>query len=182
MAIGYTGLLDLLVLYAVLLMFASLVIPEYIQGKLQGIATLIVSLIVLIVAFVLTIKAFVLLMIMVALFLAAPFGTLAYLAMWGFFNKGGAAVILGFTMTLKIAFLVLLALAHQAFLSIKRQMLMFLTTIAATFLIGLLHGLVPSFLVSITDALGAVIVGILIIIWALALLIGAIISIVKAIL
>jgi hypothetical protein len=182
MAIGYTGLLDFLVLYAVLLMFASLVIPEAIQGKIQGIVTLIVSIIVLILAFVKTIMAFVKLMIMVALFMAAPFGTLAYLAMWGFFDKGGAAVILGLTMTLKIAFLVLLALAHQAFLAIKRQMAMFVTTIVATFLIGLLHGFVPSFLVSITDALGAVIVGILIIIWAILLLIGAIISIIKAIL
>ena len=39
-----------------------------------------------------------LLLLMVGLFTAVPFGTIAYLAVWGFFNRGGAAATLGLLM------------------------------------------------------------------------------------
>ena len=59
-------------------------------------------------------------------------------------------------------------------------MLLVLTSLLCNIIISFLHGLVPGFLVSITDGVGAIIVAILAIIWLLFLGIGAIIAIIKA--
>lgn len=179
MAIFYMALLDGLVLFTVGLMGLGLVLPERVTGRLQGLATLIVSFLVLIGGFFMLLKAFVLLMVMVSLFLAAPFGTLAYLAIYGFFDRGGAAVTLSLLMLLKLGFAVCLVLAHQRFLQIKRIIALVLTSLLANVVISFLHGLVPGFLVSITDAIAALVVDILALIWALVMLIFSLVSIVK---
>jgi hypothetical protein len=98
---------------------------------------------------------------------------LIYLAVYGFFNRGGAGITLGLLMTLKIAFGVCLVLAQQRFLQNRGLVLMVLTSFAATAIISFLHGLVPGFLVSITDAIGAIIVAIPAVIWAIFLLFGS---------
>jgi hypothetical protein len=179
LAIRYMALLDGLVLFTVGLMGLGLLIPERVQGRLQGLATLIVSFLVLLGGIVLLIAAFVQLIVMVTLFLAAPFGTLAYLAIYGFFDRAGASVTLSLLMLLKLGFAVCLALAHQRFLEIKRIMALVLTTLVANVVVSFLHGLVPGFLVSITDAIAALIVGILALVWALVMLIFSLVSIVK---
>lgn len=177
--ISYTALLDVLLAYSVIVLAAALLLADRVTGKLIGVATLIVSLLTLIAAFILIFVALEKLLIMLGMFLAAPFGTIAYLALWGFFPKGKAAAILGSAMALKIAFLVCLVLAQQRFLKNKSLVFMILTSLLATFLISFLHGLVPSILVSIVDALGAIIVAVLALIWALILLIRSIPSIIR---
>jgi VanZ family protein len=84
-------------------------------------------------------------------------------------------------MGLKLGFVVCLLLAHQRFLQNKGLVLLVLTSLLANLIIGFLHNFVPLPLVSITDAIGAIVVAILAVIWALVLLIFAIISIIKAI-
>jgi hypothetical protein len=127
------------------------------------------------------ILALVKLLIMVALFAAVPFGTIAYLAIYGFFNRGVAAGILSFGMLLKLLFAGFLVFAHPRFMQNKGLVLITLTTLVAGIIVSFLHGLVPVFLVSITDAIAAIIVGILILIWAICLLIGSVISVVKVV-
>ena len=56
-----------------------------------------------------------------------------------------------------------------------------LTSLLANVIVSFLHGLVPSVLVSITDAIAAIIVAILALIWAIVLLVFSVVSIVKAI-
>jgi hypothetical protein len=175
------GLIDGLLLYTLVLVGLGLVVPERVHGRVQGIASLIVSILVLIAAIVLIIGTFVKVLIMIALFLAAPFGTLAYLAMYGSFNRGGAAVVLSLSMFLKVAGAVLLVLAHQRFLQNKGLVLLIATSLVANIVVGFLHGLVPIVLVSITDGIAAIIVGILAVIWGIVLLVGSIIAIVKAV-
>jgi hypothetical protein len=181
MAISYMALLDGLLLYTVLLMGLALLFPDRILGRVQGLASLIVSILVLIAVIVMLMAAFIKLMIMVGLVTATPFGTLAYLAIWGFFQRGTAAMLLGLSMFLKIAFLVLLVLAQQRFLQNKGLMGLIVTSIVCGYVIAFLHGFVPLPLVSITDAIAAIVACILIIVWAIILLIGSIISVVKAI-
>jgi hypothetical protein len=181
MAITDMALLDGLLLYTVLLIGTALIIPERVQGRIQGIAGLIVAILVILAAIVLFIKAFVQLMIMVSLFLSIPFGTIAYLAIWGFFNRGGAAAMLGFLMLLKLIFVVLLVIAHQRFLQNKGLVLLIVTSIVCNFVIAFLHAFVPIILVSITDAIAALIAIILAVIWAILLLIISIIAVIKAI-
>lgn len=175
------GLLDGLLLYTLVLMGLGLIVPERVHGRVQGIASLIVSILLLIAAIVLIIATFIKTLIMIALFLAAPFGTLAYLAMYGSFNRGGAAAILGMSMFLKLAAAVLLILAHQRFLQNKGLVLLIVTSLVGNIIVSFLHGFVPIILVSITDAIAAIIIGILAVIWGIVLLVGSVIAIVKAV-
>lgn len=179
LAIRYMALLDVLVLFTVGLMGLGLLLPERIHGRLQGLATLIVSFLVLVGGFFMLLAAFVLLIVMVSLLLAAPFGTLAYIAIYGFFDRAGASVTLSLLMLLKLGFAVCLVLAHQRFLQIKRIIALVLTTLVANVVVSFLHGLVPGFLVSITDAIAALVVDILALIWALVMLAFSLVSIVK---
>ena len=181
LAIPYMALLDGVLLYAVLLMGLALLAPERILGRVQGLITLIVSIVVIVVAIILAIKAFVELMIMISLFLAVPFGTIAYLAIWGFFATGTAATLLSVSMILKLVFVVLLVLAQQRFLQNKGLVGIIITSIVCCFIIGFLQTFVPGILVSITDHIGAIVAMILVIVWGIFLLIGAVISVVKAV-
>jgi hypothetical protein len=178
--IGYLVLVDAAALWTTGLFCLGLVLPERIHGRVQGVATLIFSIVMIIVAFVALIVAFVELMVMVSLFLAPPFGTLAYLALWGFFPVGDAAVLLGLVLLLKLAWAGLLVLAQPKFLQNKGLVLLILTSLLCTVLLEFLHNLVPVILVSILDDLGALLFAIIAIVWALVLLIGAIPAIVKA--
>ena len=181
LAIPYLALLDGLLLFAVLLVGLSLAVPERVHGRIQGLATAIVSLVVVLLALLLVPLALVLLLVMFGLFVATPFGTIAYLAIWGFFDRGGAAIALSALMALKVLFAVLLVLSQPRFLQNKGLVLLIATSLVANVVVAFLHGVVPLVMVSITDALAAIVVGILAAIWAILMLVGALISIFKAI-
>jgi hypothetical protein len=177
--ISYLAFLDSLVLYNVVLIGLAVIIPEKVQGRVQGCATLIVSFLGCLGTIFAIITCLIVLIIMVTLLLAPIFGTIAYLAIYGHFSRGAAAATLSLLMALKLGFAVCLVLAHQRFLQNKGLVLIVLTSLLANLIISFLHGFVPGILVSITDAIGAIIVGILAIIWALVMFVFAIISIVK---
>lgn len=179
--IPYLALVDVILLYTVALMGMSLLLPERVHGRVQGATTLIGSIVLITVAVAMLIVAFVELLVMLALFPAAPFGTIAYLAIWGFFPADDAAVVLSLLMFLKVAFCVFLVLAHQRFLQNKGLVLLILTSLLCNVIITFLHGLVPTILVSIADDIAAIVFAVIAIVWGLVLLIGSIPSVVKAI-
>ncbi len=179
LGIPYLALLDGLLLLTLGLMGASLLIPERVHGRVQGLVTLIGAIVALLAGVTMLLAAIGLLFLMVGLFTAVPFGTIAYMAVWGFFNRGGASATLGLLMVLKVVAAVCLVLAHPRFLQNKGLVLLVLTSLLANAIVGFLHGFVPIVLVSITDALGAIIVAILALIWAVVLLIGSLVSILK---
>ena len=180
-AIGNLALLDGLLLFTVGLIGASLLMPERVHGRIQGIVTLIVALIVLFAAIAKVFIAIAALTLMVTLLLAVPFGTIIYLIGYGSFDRGLAGVLLGLVMTLKFGFAGCLAFAHQGFLKMKGLVLIVLTSMLAGIIVSFLHGVVPGILVSITDAIAAIVVAVLAALWAVFLLIGSIPSIVKSI-
>lgn len=173
--------LDGLLLFTIGLMGAQFVWGERIHGRFQGVIALVVSLLVLLALIVAIFVALAKVLIMIALFLAVPFGTLAYLAMWGFFNIKGAAAALGLILLLKLGGCVCLILAQQQFVKYKALVLIILTSFVANLIISFLHALVPSILVSITDGIGAIVVMILAAIWAIYYLIGSVGSILAVI-
>jgi hypothetical protein len=181
LGIPYMALVDGLLLFILGLMTASLVIPARVQGRLQGLVSLIVTLLLILAGVVMVFLALNLLILMVSLLLSIPFGTLVYLAIFGFFDRAGAQITLSLTMLLKAAFAVCLVIAHQSFLTDKGLLLLVGASLVSNLIIGFLHGLVPGFLVSITDAVAAIVVAIIGIILAILALVGSIISIVKAI-
>jgi hypothetical protein len=179
--VPYMVLLDGLVLFTVLLIGTGILVPERVQARVQGIVTLIVSLLVLLAAIGKIFIAVAALILMVTLLLAIPFGTIIYLIGYGSFDRESASVILSVTMTLKFLFAGCLAFAHQGFLKMKGLVLIVLTSIVAGIVVSFLHGLVPGILVSITDAIAGIIVAVLAALWAIFFLIGSIPSIVKSI-
>lgn len=178
--IFYLGILDTLVLFTMALVGAPLVITHRLHGRIQGVVTLIFSFFMLIGSIVMIFAALALLLLMVSLLLAIPFGTIAYLAGYGSFDRAAAAATLSLAMALKIGFCVLLILAHQRFLENKGLVLIILTSLVGAVLLSFLHGLFPRFLVSITDDIGAIIISVLTLIWAIFYLVGAIPAILKA--
>ncbi len=181
LGIRYLALLDGILVFAVGLIVLSLVVSKELVAKLQGVVTLIGSILLILGAVVLLVVAFALLTVMVSLLAAVPFGTLAYLALWGFFPVDDSAVLLGLLLLLKLAFGGLLIAAHPRFLQNKGLVLLTVTTLVFTVGLAFLHGFVPGFLVSIVDTLVAVVLAIVAIVWALVLLIGSIPAIVKAV-
>ncbi len=179
--IPYLALVDVIVAYTLVLTALPLIVPDRVQGKVQGIVTLVASIVLLIVAFVLTLLALVALLLMVTMFLSVPFGTIVYVSLFGDFETGRAAGILTLLMILKLVGVVLLIIAQPRFLQNKGLVLLVLTSLVATIVVSFLHGLVPGVLVSITDALAAIVVGIVAIVWAIVLLIGSIPAILRAI-
>ena len=180
MGIRYLALVDGLLLLALVMVGSGMVLNRGALAKVQGIGIFIFSLLFLLACIALIFVAFTLLMLMVGLLMAVPFGTIIYMAKWGFFPKGAAAVTLSFIMTLKLISAGCLVFAHQRFLKMKALILLFVTAIVATFLISFLHAFVPVPLVAILDALGALIVGVLGAIWAVVFLIGSIPAVIKA--
>jgi hypothetical protein len=180
-AIPAMAFLDGLVFYATLIIGIALLIPERVQSKVQGIVTLIFSILLVLVCIVVIFADIALLILMVSLLMSVPFGTMVYLAVWSTFDINGARAALSLLMTLKIVFAICLVLAHQRFLQNKGFVLIIITSLVSNLIIAFLHGLVPGFLVSITDDIAAIIVCILAIIWAVVYLIGGIVSVIKII-
>jgi hypothetical protein len=178
--IPYMALIDVVALFTVGLMGLGLLLPDRLHGRLQGVITLIASIVLILVSLVLLIVAVVLLITMITLFFAFPFGTIAYLVIWGFFPRGDAAVLLSLLMFLKIVFAVMLVLAQPRFLQNKGLVALIITSLVANVVLAFLHGLVPVILVSIVDELAAIVFAIVAIIWGIILLIGSIPAIVKA--
>lgn len=179
--VQYLVFIDAFLLYVTLLIGLALIIPERIQGRVQGCATLIISFFGCLGIIVAIIFALIFLLLLVTLLLAPIFGTAAYMAIYGDFDRSGANITLSLIMLLKIGFCIFLILAHQRFLQNKSLVLLTLTSLIANLIISFLHNFVPGILVSITDTIGAIIVAILALIWAIVFIIGAIISVVKAV-
>lgn len=181
-AIQALALIDGILLYSLIWMLLSVLVPRAVTGRAQGIITLILSFFAFLGTLLLVMAAFMLLMLMLSLLVAVPFGTIAYLAAWGHFARSAAAATLALAMMLKIAFLILAVLGHQRFLQNKGLLVLTGLSIGLTWLIAFVHALLPIFLVSIGDQLMTLVITIVAAIWLLLLLIGSIIATIKAIL
>ncbi|MDZ7800559.1 MAG: hypothetical protein U5K81_07175 [Trueperaceae bacterium] len=99
------ALVDGLVLLTLSLMLASLIVPERVHGRVQGVVTLLASLLMLLGAIVMILTALGLLILMVMLLAAAPFGTAVYFARYAELPHGdrghdagsGPRPVLGYT-------------------------------------------------------------------------------------
>lgn len=162
------------------LLVMPLLITAQVQIKFQGIAMIVVTVLLLLGCLKLIIKDIVLLILMVSLLFAPLFGTLAYFAIWSDFKTPEATAALSMIMMLKLLFCVFLLLAQQGFLKQKGYVLLIVTALACNLLIAFLYSIVPGPLVSITDAIAAIIVCVLGIIWGLVYLISGIRSTFRA--
>lgn len=179
--LGSLALLDGLLLFTLALLGASLVMPLRIYGRVQGLTTLIVCALWILLCILMTLQAVVKLFLMVSLFVAVPFGTMAYLALWGGFPTRRVALVLGLLLFLKIAAGVLLVLAQPRFLRIKGLVILVALSALLQLVLGIIHGFLPGPVVSIGDQFWAIVIGVVSLMWALVMLIGSIPAIVNAI-
>jgi hypothetical protein len=180
LGISYLPYFDFLLLASVGLLGVAMIIGDRISGRVQGVVRLVVSVLLLFAVLVGFFKAMIELTIMVVLFTSAPFGTAAYFAIFADFDRTGAAVVLSLVILLKIGFVVCLALAQPRFLKQMGLMSLVATSFLLTIVVMILHNWFPRFLVSITDAIGAIVIAIVAFIWAIVFLIFAIVAIIKA--
>lgn len=178
--IASLALVDGLVLFTVGMLGLSLVVPLRLYGRVQGIATLVVSVLWIIMCFMLLVVGLIQLFLMIGLLVAVPFGTFVYLAIWGSFPVGAAAVVLGAVLFLKIGFGVLLILAQPRFLRVKGLVILVLLSVVLQLVLGFIHGFLPGVVVSIGDQFWALITGVVALVWALIMLIGSIPAIINA--
>ncbi len=177
--IPYLAMLDILLVFTMSLIAIGIWLPERIHGRLQGIATLIVSILVLLAAIRAIFKSLIALIIMVTLLLSPIFGTAAYFVLYSSFNRSGAEFTLGWAMFLKLLFAVFLVLGHQRFLESKSLVVLILLSLLSTFIVQFLIDFPPGVLVSITDALAGLIVAIITAILAIFYLVMSIISVIR---
>jgi hypothetical protein len=179
LAIGALALINGLLLLVLLLTALPLLIGDRATGTVQGVVSIVGGVIGLVTAIVLAFAAFAALMLMVSLFLSAPFGTLAYLAIFGGFDTGGAAIFVTTIVVLLVAAVVALVLAQQRFLASKGLVALLATALLLAVITRFLHGVVPGILASISDAFAALVVAIVSAIWALVIIIGGVVAVVR---
>jgi hypothetical protein len=178
--ISYLALVDGLLLFVLALEGLSVIVSQQRAARIQGIVTLIVSLVWVIVSAVLALVALGLLLLMIGLFLAVPFGTIVYLAKWGFFPVAESAAILSLILLLKLIWGGALVVANPRFLVVKSLVIWFLLSLVLQVVLSFLHGLLPVPVVSIGDALWAIVTAVVALVWAVITLIGAIPAVFKA--
>jgi hypothetical protein len=177
--IPYLALVDGVVLFTVGLIGLSLVMKQSTEARVQGCLTLIFGILLLLLGVILLIVAITFLFYLLGL-LGSVFGIVVYIALYAFFNKGGALATLGLLMALKLGFGGSMLAAQQGFIKNKGLVLLVLTSLVANLIVAFLIGLVPLFLDSITDAIGGIVVAIIALIWTIILLIGGIVGVLKA--
>jgi hypothetical protein len=178
--IPYLALVDGILLFTLALMAVNLVVPASVVGRTQGCLTGLVSLALIIGTLVLILLAVVQLFVMIGL-IASFFGAAIYLAVWGSFPHQAAAAILGLLLILKVAIAGCLVAAQPRFVQNKGLVALLLTSLIVNVVVSFLHALPPGVLVSLTDTVAAIVIGIVAVIWALILLIGAVVGVVKLI-
>jgi hypothetical protein len=167
-------LLDVLLFSQVIFLGADALGIGRVARWLNGPGNLILCIVVIFGGIALALAALGLVILMISVLMALPFGPLIYAAIWGSFARGTAMGLLSSTLTLRLIAGVLLVVYDQSVLGKKRLLLLFFTCLVGDLVVSFLLGLVPGLLCSITDAVGAIIGGILGIIWAIILLIPAI--------
>lgn len=125
---------------------------------LAGVAQIVTSIMV-------AVTASTLLMTMISLLTALPFGTLVYIAIWGTFDRETAETLLGAALVARVVAAAAI-LCHRPSARLLRHLLpLFVSGVGCAALLSFLHGAVPMLLVSLLDALAAVIIAIVGLVW-----------------
>lgn len=174
------ALMSLWLFIAVALILVGTIPKKGAIPLITGIVNVVAGIIILILSIVVIFGALAKLLFMLGLLMAFPFGPLIYLALFGWFARSAAAGTLGFALLAKAATGILLVIGNRSMLKVPSMVILILCTILCGIIVAFLHAIVPVFLVSVTDALAAIIVGIIVLIWSIFFLIGGIVQLITA--
>lgn len=178
--ISYLAFVDLALVFLLGQYLLSQVLTGRVHGRVTGIGTAVGSFVMVFVALIALIVAIVEIVIMIGLFFAFPFGTAAYLAVWGGFPRGQAAGLISALLVLQVVSLILLVLAQPKMLRQRGLVVVSIMALALKLVLSFLHGFVPRPMVAITDDLGAIVNALCGLVLAIVFLVVSIPSIVKA--
>lgn len=178
--ISYLAFVDLALVFLIGQYLLSQVLTGRVHGRVTGIGTVVGSFVMVFVALIALIVAIIEIIIMISLFFAVPFGTAAYLAIWGGFPRGQAAAMLTALLVLQVVSLILLVLAQPKMLRQRGFVVVAAIALVLKLVLSFLHALVPRPVVAIADDLGAIIISLVGLVLAIVFLIVSIPSIVKA--
>lgn len=180
-AITALAMIDGLLLLSMVGLGLALVVPHRILARVIAPTNLIVTFILVVAGIIGVLVLLALLFLMIGLFLAVPFGTIAYLARWGFFPRGEAQAILGILLLLKLIFCGFAVAASPRLVTQKGIVALVLTSLVLQIVVGFLHAIVPLPLVSILDVLGALVIVIVGIVWSIVIFVGSLIGTIRLI-
>lgn len=181
--IATIALLDGFILYAWTIKMFSPILTAGIQIPVVKISDFIVALLLLITCVLVIISAILFTTLLIALLLAFPFGTAAYMIEYAGFKTGTAQTTLAAIMSLKCLFAVSIVIAEKRLFQYYRSLiLVILCSFLCNVVVSLLHTIVPGFLASITDAIAAIVVAIIALIWIFISFIPSLLGIVSLIL
>ncbi|WPD22671.1 MAG: hypothetical protein SD837_21105 [Candidatus Electrothrix scaldis] len=168
MGIKSMVLIDGILLYSWSVIKLGAFLSEKVLTPAVKICNFLFFLAMLIFSFVIIGRAVTQLMLMISLLLAVPFGTIVYMVKYAEFQTTTALAILGMLFALKLSFTASLVVGEKRlFEDYRTFLLLLLFSFIANFLINFLHAIAPGFLVSITDAVAAIVVAVIAIIWLL---------------
>lgn len=173
-------LLDIALLWNLVLMGIQLLPDKPLVARVQGIVSLVLSLVVIFAGLKTLLESFIALTIMMAL-VASPFGWFIYVPLFAFFDTRAASLVLSALTLFKLVVVVLLIVAQQGFLKVKGLVVLVALSLLCDLLLAFLIAFPPGVFASITDAIGAIIVSIVAIVYAVFQAFWAIYAIVLAI-
>jgi hypothetical protein len=172
---------DVLVIFSFVTLALQVIGLGAFTGRVQFLTSLVVAIVFIFIGIGLVISAFTVLTVMLSLLLSVPFGTIVYFAVFGDFDTDRSRLILGLVMAFQIGGLIMVALAAPGILKNLQLMLLSGASVLFAFLLGFLHAFPPNFLVSIVDAIAAIVFGIVGTIWFLLLLFSGIASLLRTV-
>jgi hypothetical protein len=164
LAIPAIGLLDGLLLLSLALMALGEVSPATV-ARTGGPLVLLAGIVVIVLGMVMAVAAVVQLTFMLGLLASPLFGQAVYMALFGSYPRGSAQASLALLMTLRLAGGGALLLWSRSVLQAKGFVLLLLSALAAGVMVSFLLGMVPRVLASVTDAIGAIVVCLVAILW-----------------
>jgi hypothetical protein len=175
----YLALLDGILLFTTIVFGAGHFRPDGLIARIASVLWLVLSILGILGSILMALAALQAIMLMLALLMAAPFGTLAYLALFAHFPASKAVAALSFIIVLKLAFIVMLAITDLGYLKNKPLMMLAGLSILATWLTSFLIALPPRFLASITDGVGALVTAIIALVMLVLICFGSLVGVVK---
>ncbi len=179
LALPALATVDGLLAWTGLLFATATVMAQGWHSRIRTVATILVCLSVMGAAGLMLMAAIAKLTLMLSLLLAVPFGTIAYLAVYGSFSSGPVLAMLAGATLCRGLFIGLLLFASWRYVENKVLMLLTATGFLGGFVIGLLLSFLPGILHSIGDAVGAIVLAILGLVWAVVLLLMSLPGLIK---
>ena len=162
--------LDLLLVWSALLLATATVSPRAWHARLRSVLTPVVCVLAALGCLALALAAVARLVLLLSLLLSPPFGTIAYLVVYGGFPTGALTAALGAAALLRAVFAGLLLASSWRYLRNRTLVALTATAFLCTAVAGLVLGLLPGILHAIADAALAILFAVLALVWAVILL------------